>query len=813
MEAKERGPPSGGVIWDFAGQEEYYAYHQLFITPGTLCLLAVDLTLTAKGNDKLLQWVDTLLARVPGCCVVLAGTHSDKLAPEAVEERMKCLEVSIEDHVAGRKDEAKRAQKRDAERAKHGNEGEHAGSAGGTMPSLKLHGCFAVSSKLYNGVEDLAAHICMLALNRELFSHVGGLLALPYSKLLEIMDQQRHEGIVCMKDQELQDLLVDSLEQELDNPRATMEAAIGTSLRMGTALVACGYVHLVPGWMMALVKPLADHKLKARVLGARKSEWEEKLEALIDDGAMRTGGEWVELNDVMQHQNDFIASGLVTLPYLHCLWQLWWEFFDKDGSKPFIKEFERLSTEVEFFKSMQQTMEKNGVIIPVERQGAKAEVEDGGGTCALFVAPPRLENNTGWEVIRHFLTKSNSTTLRSVCKMHSMPLPPGTLPSFIAQCLLLEGTDGIRRAVVVACASCSAHFQINYIDVLVKVGQREILLYISGQDVDKCREVADKLRKALKSMLRTRFKGLRFTGPARDAGQVKNSLAMELGLLGPGDDCYDIFLSHAGPEKWGIVHSLHTSLWDRGVPAFMDQENLEAGGVAAEYMKAAARKAKIGVVMLSPSFVSRKWPLQELEIFMNRLRTQEGSQPFILLPLFYKLTPGECSDPDALPQSYKEVEKQWKEWEGNEEMRERLQRWKKLLPRLVKQTGIEYTRMTYESDYVNKVVETLGDMLSIAKSSSLQSILDWRNFKGKCNTALGRPSCGSSAGGATLPGPNLIGDCSYTPCTIGWHMGWTSTLFQCPVSMLLHGMRQSCQVGSRLLNLVVGSRVYLTSYE
>ncbi|CAM9480812.1 unnamed protein product, partial [Chrysoparadoxa australica] len=211
-----------------AGQEEYYAYHQLFITPGTLCLLVVDLTLTTKGNDKLMQWVDTLLARVPGCCVVLVGTHSDMLTPEKVKKRMSCLEGAIKHHVAGRKGEAERAQKRDAERAKYGNEAEHAGSAGGTMPSLELHGCFAVSSKLYNGVEDLAAHICKLALpdpgEPKLFSHVGGLLALPYIKLLDIMDQRRRDGIVCMKDQVLQDLLVDSLEQELDNPRATMEA-------------------------------------------------------------------------------------------------------------------------------------------------------------------------------------------------------------------------------------------------------------------------------------------------------------------------------------------------------------------------------------------------------------------------------------------------------------------------------------------------------------------------------------------------------------------------------------------------------------
>ncbi|CAM9609093.1 unnamed protein product, partial [Chrysoparadoxa australica] len=29
-------------VWDFAGQEEYYAYHQIFLTKGALYLLVVD---------------------------------------------------------------------------------------------------------------------------------------------------------------------------------------------------------------------------------------------------------------------------------------------------------------------------------------------------------------------------------------------------------------------------------------------------------------------------------------------------------------------------------------------------------------------------------------------------------------------------------------------------------------------------------------------------------------------------------------------------------------------------------------------------
>ncbi|CAM9351083.1 unnamed protein product [Chrysoparadoxa australica] len=703
-------------FWDFAGQELYYAYHQLFITAGTLCLLVVDLSSTAKGSghDSVMQWVDTLLARVPGCCVVLVGTHSDMLTEEAAEERLKSLGDAILSHVAGRKKEAERARQMEG----------RARSDGNTEPSLQLHGYFAVSSKSYCGIERLAGHICELALNPKLFEHVGCFLALPYIKLLEIIDDLRQKGVVCIRDDDLLQRLVKLLDKTLDNPRKTMEEAIRTSLRLGAALEACGYVHLVPGWLMALVKPLADHNLKKRVEGAWKSKWEEELLKLTDkEAGMGTAGECITFNDLMGHQKAFLESGLVTTPYLHCLWQLWWWFFDENGSKPFHNEFKKLADaeEFEFFLRMQSTMAKNGVIIPVERQGketpavnANRDVKDGDANLtALFVAPPRLESNADWEVIKDFLTfaPQEKTTLRSVCKMHSMPLPPGALLFFLAQCLLLEGTPGITSVVIMACASCSAHLRINFIDALVTVGRREILLYVSGSFEEKCREAAYILCEALKSMLTTRFKGLNFTGPVSD-GRRAWKLAMELGLLGPTSDCFDIFLSHAGPEKWGVVHSLHTSLWDKGRRAFLDRENLEPGKNAPDIMVAAAERASIGVVMLSPSFVSRKWPLRELAIFMSRSHKQEGTQPVVLVPLFYKLTPDECGDPDALPGKYPEVRKQWDEWEGDPKMRKKLKSWKVLLRILAKRTGIEYAPMTYEAEYVKIVADTLDSILS-----------------------------------------------------------------------------------------------------
>ncbi|CAM9751787.1 unnamed protein product, partial [Laminaria digitata] len=75
-------------IWDFAGQADYYASHQIFLTKGSLFLLVVDLhalfveapSVVEKYGDprgRVYRWLEMLHLRVPGAAVVLVGTHTD----------------------------------------------------------------------------------------------------------------------------------------------------------------------------------------------------------------------------------------------------------------------------------------------------------------------------------------------------------------------------------------------------------------------------------------------------------------------------------------------------------------------------------------------------------------------------------------------------------------------------------------------------------------------------------------------------------------------------------------------------------------
>ncbi|CAN0383573.1 unnamed protein product, partial [Scytosiphon promiscuus] len=82
------GGPLEVSIWDFAGQADYYASHQLFLTRGSLFLLVVDLEAlfteaaseVEKDGDRhgrVYRWLEMLHLRVPGAAVALVGTHTD----------------------------------------------------------------------------------------------------------------------------------------------------------------------------------------------------------------------------------------------------------------------------------------------------------------------------------------------------------------------------------------------------------------------------------------------------------------------------------------------------------------------------------------------------------------------------------------------------------------------------------------------------------------------------------------------------------------------------------------------------------------
>lgn len=78
--------------WDFAGQEDFYATHQCFLTPRSVYLLVYDLSRGDKELPSIVSWLLNIYARAPQSPVIVVGTHRDLIPKgERGGGRFECL--------------------------------------------------------------------------------------------------------------------------------------------------------------------------------------------------------------------------------------------------------------------------------------------------------------------------------------------------------------------------------------------------------------------------------------------------------------------------------------------------------------------------------------------------------------------------------------------------------------------------------------------------------------------------------------------------------------------------------------------------
>ncbi|KAL2088945.1 hypothetical protein ACEWY4_015844 [Coilia grayii] len=84
------------LCWDFAGQEEYYITHHVFITPQAFVILAIDLSsydLTDESfKEHVSFWISNIQLRVPDSVVLPVGTHID-LCPDKMDIDQKKKDI------------------------------------------------------------------------------------------------------------------------------------------------------------------------------------------------------------------------------------------------------------------------------------------------------------------------------------------------------------------------------------------------------------------------------------------------------------------------------------------------------------------------------------------------------------------------------------------------------------------------------------------------------------------------------------------------------------------------------------------------
>ena len=77
-------------IWDFSGQQEYYATHQCFLSQRSLYLLLFNLNDGDTGVQELKPWLNNIGLRAPHSRVIIIGTHLDEV-PEHKREEVDML--------------------------------------------------------------------------------------------------------------------------------------------------------------------------------------------------------------------------------------------------------------------------------------------------------------------------------------------------------------------------------------------------------------------------------------------------------------------------------------------------------------------------------------------------------------------------------------------------------------------------------------------------------------------------------------------------------------------------------------------------
>jgi len=103
---------------------------------------------------------------------------------------------------------------------------------------------------------------------------------------------------------------------------------------------------------------------------------------------------------------------------------------------------------------------------------------------------------------------------------------------------------------------------------------------------------------------------------------------------------HDIFISHASEDKDEIVRSLANALADCGLDVWYDDFSLRIGDSLRQKIDRGLANSRVGLVVLSPAFISKGWTNYELDGIVTR--SVSGEQ--ILLPIWHNLTKQQVVD-------------------------------------------------------------------------------------------------------------------------------------------------------------------------
>ncbi|GAB6091665.1 DUF1883 domain-containing protein [Spirochaeta dissipatitropha] len=107
-----------------------------------------------------------------------------------------------------------------------------------------------------------------------------------------------------------------------------------------------------------------------------------------------------------------------------------------------------------------------------------------------------------------------------------------------------------------------------------------------------------------------------------------------------GGETHDVFISHASEDKDEFVRPLANALINEGLNVWYDEMTLRIGDSLRQKIDKGLANSRVGLVVLSPSFISKGWTNYELDGIVTR--TVSGEQ--VLLPIWHNITKQQVVD-------------------------------------------------------------------------------------------------------------------------------------------------------------------------
>lgn len=102
---------------------------------------------------------------------------------------------------------------------------------------------------------------------------------------------------------------------------------------------------------------------------------------------------------------------------------------------------------------------------------------------------------------------------------------------------------------------------------------------------------------------------------------------------------YDVFISHAVEDKETIANELDKRLVEKGLRVWYSGRDLKVGNQLANSIHTSLDQCRFGITILSPTYISKYWTLNEFFFFMKRELDGERT----LLPVLHDITPEELA--------------------------------------------------------------------------------------------------------------------------------------------------------------------------